>query len=187
MPICRHLVRVGSLGNVGLFDSVDATRYRRGTRVICRTARGLELGEILSPWESLDASLAGRDADGQVLRPVTVEDDLLLARIAKRQDEAFAACARLVEARGLGAVLVDVELLFDGSSLYFYFLGETTPELESLTAELAEAYEAEVQFRRFAETLATGCGPDCGTDQAAGCQSGSCSSCVLAASCGTRK
>ena len=30
------------------------------------------------------------------------------------------------------AVLLEVEQLFDGGTLYFYFLGELTPEVESL-------------------------------------------------------
>ena len=45
---------------------------------------------------------------------------------------------RLAE-RGSSAVLVDVEHLFDGQSLYFYFLGPGGPELDVLTTELADA------------------------------------------------
>src|SRR4051794_28895219 len=45
----HHLVRVGVLGHVGRFTSVDATRFPRGARVVVRTSRGLELGEILAP------------------------------------------------------------------------------------------------------------------------------------------
>jgi len=172
---------------VGYFDAVDGTCYPRTARVVCRTARGIEVGEVLSRLNEFDEARLGRDADGQVLRAVTVEDDLLLDRIARRQDEAFAACVRLLEQRRMAAALVDVELLFDGSSLYFFFLGEVTTELEDLTAELAEVYEAEVQFRRFAETLTNGCGPDCGSEAGGGCASGACSSCAVAAACGTRQ
>ena len=86
-------------------------------------------------------------------------------------------------------VLVDVEHLFDGQSLFFYFLGETTPELDALTSELAELYEAQVQFRKFTDTLTAGCGPHCGTEQAGsgGCGSGGCSTCAVAGACGTKR
>ena len=87
--------------------------------------------------------------------------------------------------RGLAAVLMDVELLFDGASLYFYFLGDVSPEVERLTDELAEAYEAKVQFRRFTEAVVEGCGPDCGTEAAAGCGDG-CSTCGLVIECKTK-
>ncbi len=42
---------------------------------------------------------------------------------------------------------MEVEYLFDGRTLCFYFLGEMTPELDVVTAELAEVYEAEAQLR----------------------------------------
>ena len=55
-----------------------------------------------------------------------------------------------------------------------------TPELDALTAELAEVYEAKAQFRKFAETLTAGCGPHCGTEaEGGGCGSGGCSTCAV--------
>jgi hypothetical protein len=119
-----------------------------------------------------------RPCDGALLRRITVEDDLLIARLEKNRDEAFAACSRRLAQLDCPAVLLDVEHLFDGQSLYFYFLGDTTPQLDALTAELAEVYEAKAQLQKFAETLTAGCGPHCGTDQAAGCTT-ACGSCAL--------
>lgn len=179
-----HLVRVGALGQVGRFDSVDGVRYARGARVICRTGRGLEVGEVLVPAEG-----NGHAADGELLRRVTVQDELLLARLERHRDEAYRACSTLLTQRGHSAVLLDVEHLFDGQSLYFYFLGEVTPELAALTSELAAAYETRVQFHQFVETLTAGCGPGCGTEEAAGqgCSSGACSSCAAATACGPRR
>jgi len=178
----QHFVRVGLLGSVGRFADADRGAYARGMRVVCRTARGLEVGEVLSPAEA-DAD---RPCDGTLLRRITVEDDLLLARLEKNRDEAFAACSeRLGELRS-PAVLVDVEHLFDGQSLYFYFLGEGGPELDAVTAELAEVYEAKAQLQKFAETLTAGCGPNCGTEEGGGCGSGGCSSCAVVGACGTR-
>ncbi|MEO8493521.1 MAG: PSP1 C-terminal domain-containing protein [Planctomycetota bacterium] len=171
------------MGHVGRFDSVDGILYPRHARVICRTARGLEIGEVLSTSD-LDA----HEADGALVRRLTVEDDLLLTRIERNRDEAFRACNELLVERNLPAVLMDVEHLFDGQSLYFYFLGEISPEVESLTGELAAAYETQVQFEKFAETLTAGCGPGCGTEAATGqgCANGSCASCAVASACGSR-
>ena len=151
---------------------------------MCRTARGLELGEVLNRADDV----AG-EPDGTVLRRVTVSDQLLAERIERNRREAFDACQQLLNSRGVAAVLMDVEHLFDGRSLYFYFLGETTSELDAITSELAETYDAEVQFRRFAQTLTEGCGPDCGTEsaQGGGCGTGGCSSCAVAAACGKGK
>src|SRR5206468_10275633 len=71
---CSHLVRVGVMGNVGRFASPDAVHYPRGARVIVRTTRGLETGEVLS--NGADASPDLLNADGALLRAMTVEDAL---------------------------------------------------------------------------------------------------------------
>jgi cell fate regulator YaaT (PSP1 superfamily) len=182
----QHFVRFGIPGYVGCFASAEAERLARGTRVVLRTSRGLEVGEVLSALEDVAANAS--PADGTLLRRITVEDDLLLARLEKHRDEAFRACVRLLEERRIPAALVDVEHLFDGQSLLFYFIGHTPPELEGITQELAEAYDALVQFRKFTETLTAGCGPGCGTDDAEnGCGNGGCATCVVASACSTRK
>lgn len=184
-----HYVRVGLLGQVGRFRSVDAARYARATRVVVRTVRGLELGEVLGAADdaSIPPDAAVGASDGTILRRLTVEDQLLEARLERHRHEAFAACQQRLAQAGAAATLVDVEHLFDGGGLYFYFLGEVPDDVERLTAELAEVYDANVQFRRFAETLTAGCGPDCGTEHASGGGCTSCATgCVVADACRTR-
>jgi hypothetical protein len=178
----QHLVRVGALATVGRFVSVDAVSYPRGSQVVVRTGRGLELGEVLSPpGEQPDAP----SPDGSIVRGVTIEDQLLAARLEKNRQAAFAACTARLAERSMPAVLVDVEQLFDGQTLLFYFLGEMTAEVEALTTELAELYEAHVQFRKFAEAVTEGCGPGCGTESAAGCKT-CVTGCAVASACSTR-
>lgn len=206
----EHLVRIGCLGHVGRFSSVEPRRFGRGTRVVCRTSRGLEVGEILTAVEGSPTDVApgeaesrfgsagssaitatpsrhdvsaGRTGDGQILRRVTVEDELLLARLARHSRSAYDACTQLLRERGLNDLLLEVEHLFDGQSLYFYFLGTPSTEVEQLTHELAMAYDARAQIGKFADALTTGCGPDCGTERASGCGSHGCSSCAATSGC----
>jgi len=180
-----HLVRYSLLGEVGRFVSADMSVYPRKSRVIVRSTRGLEVGEVLA--EPLPIESAHR-TDGQILRRMTVEDELLVARLEKHRHSAFEACSTLLRENNVPAVLMDVEHLFDGAGLFFYFLGEIPAEAEQFTQQLAEAYETTVEFRKFAETLAEGCGPGCGTEAAMG-QGGcdNCTSCAVAAACGTKK
>ncbi len=169
------------MGAIGRFDALDFHRYPRDTRVICRTARGLELGDILCLMDEPSSE----QNDGQILRRVGSEDELILQRLDRFRDKAFKACQQLIVQRGLSAVLVDVEHLFDGESVYFYFLGDVDPELEKLTAELGTTYENKVRFRKFAETLANGCGPDCGTGEG-NCGANGCGSCAISGGCGAK-
>ena len=185
----QHLVQVGLMGIVGCYDAIDFRSYDRDTRVICRTDRGLEAGKVLCDVADGGSYLPDGSvgfASGQLLRESGREDDLILERLERHRDRAFQACEKLLAEQGIVATLVDVEHLFDGESIFFYFLGEMTPELESVTARLAETYERKVRFKKFAETLANGCGPDCGTGESA-CSSGGCGSCSLAGGCGSKK
>jgi hypothetical protein len=178
----QHFVRVGVLGSVGRFAAADQKRYARGTRVVCRTLRGLEVGEVLA---AVDTSTE-EPCDGSLLRRLTIEDDLLLARLEKNRAAALDACNSRLAQLSAPPVLLDVEHLFDGQSLIFYFLGDTPPELDSLTAELADLYEAKAQLQKFADTLTHGCGPLCGTEEGGGCSTGGCSTCAVVGACGTK-
>jgi hypothetical protein len=171
---------MGALGN---YSAADALRYPRGARVIVRTPRGLEIGDVVAPPDP--AGFASAQPDGVILRRMTVEDQLLEARLLKKRDAAYDACRRQLADRGIEAVLLDVEHLFDGQTLVFYFLGTPPPEIEALTAELAETYDAAAQFRQFTDTLLAGCGPDCGTEEGGGCKSCS-TGCAVAGACSAR-
>jgi cell fate regulator YaaT (PSP1 superfamily) len=170
------------MGHVGRFASLDAVRYARAARVIVRTARGLETGEVLSWGEDIHRS----QTDGVILRGMTVEDELLEGRLNRHKHRAFQACSARIMDLGLNVTLIDVEHLFDGRSLFFYFLGEAPPELDRVLTELAAVYDANVQFRRFSDTLTAGCGPGCGTEAGGGCGE-ACGSCAISGACGTRK
>jgi PSP1 C-terminal conserved region len=191
----NHLVRVGRLGQIGSFAAFDRTCYPRRARVIVRSERGLELGEVLSsPGGALgQQALQGGSPNqpvlvGAILRGATEADELLALRLERNRQGALAACTARLTRLEQPVALVDVEHSFDGRMLRFYFLGETTAEVEALVAELAELYEAEVQIRGFTETLTNGCGPGCGTDEATGGGCTSCSTgCAVAGACGTRR
>lgn len=179
----HHLVRVGVLGQVGRFTSVDGLLFPRHSQVIVRTSRGVERGEVLSPPGADDASHA---ADGSLLRGMTPEDHLLAARLDERRSAAAEACAARLAELSAGVTLLDVEHLFDGRTIWFYFLGEVTPAVEALVAELAEVYEAQVQFRRYSDALAHGCGPECGTEHAPGGCATCTTGCGISSVCAAR-
>ncbi len=176
-----HVVRFGTLGHVGRFSSRDHDPFPRGHRVVVQTGRGIETGEVLTLEETHQAD--DSSLDGTLLRAMTVEDELLDARLQQNRLTAIEQCSARITELELPVSLIDVEPLFDGQALVFYFLGEETPEVELLVAELTETYETEVQFRRFAQAVEDGCGPDCGTSAAGGCGSCADGGCSLAKAC----
>ena len=108
---------------------------------------------------------------------------MIVNRLDKFRDRAYSACSQLLDDRSINAVLVDVEHLFDGESVYFYFMGDVDPRLEAITSELATTYERKVKFKKFAETLASGCGPECGTRD---CSSTGCATCAAGGGCAAK-
>lgn len=183
MSASPYLLQVGLMGVVGLFLSPSSRDFPKGSRVICRTERGLEIGSVLCKLEAVEE--VNLPVTGQLLRPVSKDDQLIIERLERYRDRAFEACSKLIQQQQWKAHLVDVEHLFDGQSVFFYFLGDVPPETDTLTEQLGSEYERKVRFKKFAETLAKGCGPDCGTP-AGGCSSGGCGSCSLSTKCHPR-
>ncbi|MEE2826333.1 MAG: PSP1 C-terminal domain-containing protein [Planctomycetota bacterium] len=179
-----YLVKIGLMGMIGRYDAPDYRQYERDAQVICRTPRGLEVGRVLC---DLNAPGEARETEqqGQLLRSTTAADELLLERLQRHRDRAFQACENLLKERQIDAILVDVEHLFDGESIFFYFLGEVPAQVHDITARLGDLYEQKVKFRKFRDTLRDGCGPGCGTSQS-GCSSQGCGQCSLSGGCGAR-
>ena len=177
--MCDHLVRVGSLGMLARFRSLEGEVFQRGVSVVCRTSRGLEFGSILNVLRSESSNFP---QTGQILRAATPEDHLLWSRMQRHRLQAMDACQLLLDQHASRSVLMDCEVLFDGQSILFYFLGDVSDEVSALTDELAATYEAKAELKQFADAMTLGCGPDCGTE-AGGCSSGGCSTCQLASSC----
>ena len=162
------LVRVGAMGQVGRFRPALPAVLRKGQRVVVRTRRGLETGEFLSESQSEFGDL---DAvtDGEFLRAMTPEDDLLASRLERRRHEAFSSCETCLRERDIPAQLVDVETLFDGGAIVFYSSATRRPKPRPSSGELAEKFAAEIRLTDFANLLEHGCGPACGTEEGAGC------------------
>jgi len=198
-------VRIGNWGEIARCRVGGGGPYRRGTRVICRTARGLEVGQVTAE----DAELTPRDVASElasaasttatraarlpefaelptILRATTAEDELLIARLERYRRDAMEACRRSLAAAGSSAVLLEVDQVFDAGTLIFYFLSDPDPSDQQIVQQLAERYESKVRSGHFAKLLAKGCGPSCGTKDCgseaegqSGC-SGTCAVCVVA-------
>lgn len=195
------LVRVGRHGQIGKFRCSEPLRLQRGSRVVCRTARGIEVGEVLNllgpsipeekvPEEKVPEETATEEteqlvADGTVLRLMSPEDELLWGHLRQLGEQAHVACERWLGKQDQPFVLLEVEPLLDGKTLYFHFLSEIDPCVQEHLDQLVEIYEHEVSESPFAHLLEQGCGPGCGTaDAKNGCGTkGGCAVCKIATVC----
>lgn len=171
----HYAVRVGMHGQVGRFLASDS-RYRRGTQVICRTARGLEVGQVLGDLE-WSCPAGAHEFDGRIVRALAAEDQLFWQQLKLLAENAYAACQVWLSHSGLPDRLLDVEALLDGRTLYFHFLDGVSSPTEQQIAELVSIYQQTIASSEFAQLVEKGCGPGCGTTAAKGCGS-ACSTCT---------
>ncbi len=185
-----YFCRVGCHGQVGKFRSLSSEPLERGHEVVVRTARGVEIGEVLSsrltgeshPNEESRSRV--EDFDGKLLRRATPEDRLLRKHLFEAAQEAFESCQSLLRELDCRDCLVDVEPMMDGKTLYFHFLGTPDDQLASSLQPLAETFRETVMASQFAKLLDEGCGPGCGSEEKGGCgDGGTCSVCVIAQAC----
>ena len=178
-----YLVRVGKLGQIGRFRTLQEAVFRRGARVVCRTQRGVEIGQILGPAQLKQSTIDL--ADGRLLRGMTVEDEILWGHLQEQADQAQNRCQKWLSEHDVAGLLIDVEPLLDGKTLYFHFLADVSPEIQHHLDQLAAIYERSVRESKFAQLLEHGCGPGCGTEEATnGCGSkGGCAVCHVASKC----
>ncbi|MEM8734136.1 MAG: hypothetical protein AAGG44_07935 [Planctomycetota bacterium] len=178
------LVRVGIHGQVGRFASPNDSGFRRRSRVLCKTSRGLEVGQVLSSQVATPGQ-----ADGMILREMGPDDELLWGHLQALASEANQDCQEWLHNRGCDAVLLEVEPLMDGRTLYFHFLNDRLADegLQQHVDHLAQVFEEKARNSEFAAQLEKGCGPGCGTEAAVnGCGSkGGCAVCKLASACKT--
>ena len=143
----KYIVRHGSTRLLGVFTS--RSNYRRGSRVIARTNRGMEVGEVLS--EATDHALAQlkEPTSGQILRVMSAQDENELSHILSTEAEEFSACQRHVNELGLQMELVDVEHLFGGERVVVYYLAEQRVDFRELVKKLAGEFQTRIEMRHI--------------------------------------
>ena len=160
------VVRFGALKMVGEFPYGGTVKPGCGSKIVVRTFRGTELGEMLTstcPNSGCGKSVSrkemlqyiqnsgGRDypfyADGRALRVADVAD-LDRQNQLEQSRHALRLQARDVAARlGVKVKITDVEPILGGETLTVYYLAEERAELRDLIRELSVAFRTRVDLR----------------------------------------
>lgn len=181
------LVRIGTMSGIGRFRIGVVGRIQRGSRVVCRSQRGLEVGHVLHPV-TLPARNGHDLSDGWILRQMTPEDELLWGHLEHLSREARDKCCQWLIDQRIDATLIEVEPLLDGKTLYFHFLASVEAIVQQHLDSLVKVYQRSVAKSQFAQLLEHGCGPGCGTELAKnGCGTkGGCAICQIVGACASK-
>ena len=144
-----YVVRYGVMRFLGVFSTSAGREYRRGAKVVARTDRGLEAGEVLCE-AAPDALAQLRDPGaGQILREMMPEDLNELGRIRQQARAEMETCQQHVDRLGLKMQLVDVEHIFGGERVVIYYLSESRVDFRELVRTLAGEFQTRIEMRQI--------------------------------------
>jgi cell fate regulator YaaT (PSP1 superfamily) len=160
------VVRFGALKYIGEFPYTGDARPGCGSRLVVRTFRGTEIGEMLTstcPNSGCSKSVSrqemlryiensgGRDypffTDGRVLRIATKEDLEVQAAIEQSRHELRLRAREIAQRLRLSCRIVDVEPILGGECITVYCCSEERVDLRDLGRELSHAFRARVELR----------------------------------------
>jgi cell fate regulator YaaT (PSP1 superfamily) len=146
----RYVVRFGAMRLLGVFSAArEGNQFTRGDRVIVRTDRGLEIGEVLLEASERVLSCLIDPPQGQILRRMTVDDEREATRIRRQATEEIKICERIVAELGLQMELVDVEHVFGGERIIVYYLADGRVDFRELVKRLAAEFHTRIEMRQI--------------------------------------
>jgi cell fate regulator YaaT (PSP1 superfamily) len=145
----RWIVRHGVMRFLGDFEPGEGIACHRGLRVIARTERGLEVGDVLCEATPQAMTMITEPTHGQIVRLLTSDDQSAAERLKDKERQEFDAGIRFIQQRQLQMALVDVEHLFGGERIIFYFLSEKRVDFRELVKDLAREFQTRIEMRQI--------------------------------------
>ena len=161
------VVRFGAMKLVGEFPTNGDIKPGCGTKLIVRTFRGVELGEMLtttcqnagcgksvSRKELLEfiKNSGGKDypfyTNGRVLRVATMEDMDRQEALEQSRHPMKLDTRRRVERLGLSMHIVDTEPILGGERLTIYYTAEERTDFRELIRELGIEHGTRIEMRQ---------------------------------------
>jgi cell fate regulator YaaT (PSP1 superfamily) len=144
-----YIVRHGTIRFLGQFEAPETLTCPRGANVVVRTERGLEAGQVLCDANPRAMAMIPEPTKGRILRLFEFEDLATLQRQREAERKELAACQQFISQRKLQMELVDVEHLFGGERIVFYFLAEKRVDFRELVKDLARAFQTRIEMRQI--------------------------------------
>ena len=146
----QYIVRYGATRNVGEFSDRNGQAHTRLCPVIVRSDRGVEWGEVLCPaTEQTRAYVGNNVTKGKILRAAGEPEYRRLEEVRAKEQEEFDGCEELIRERKIQMQLVDVEHLYGGERVIFYYLAEKRVDFRELVKALAKLYRTRIEMRQI--------------------------------------
>lgn len=145
-----YIVRYGSTRIVAEFHYKGERELKRSTSVLVRSDRGIEWGEILCPANDRTREYLGKsDQAGRILRPADDAAWKKLDELHLSERDVFKGGQELIAEHKLNMNLVDVEKVFGGERIVFYYLAEQRVDFRELVKSLARKFQTRIEMRQI--------------------------------------
>lgn len=145
----KYITRYGSMRLLGVLATRSEDQYARGDRVVVRTNRGLETGEVLREASENAIKQMKNPSNGQILRRMSQDDSAELERLQDQQKDYFRRSQQIVARLELKMELAEVEKLFGGERLIIYYISEDRVDFRELVKELAAEFQMRIEMRQI--------------------------------------
>ena len=144
-----YIVRYGVMRIVGEYEAPEGQSFARQARVVIRGDRGLELADVLCPATPEAVAKLPEPTRGHIVRAATDDDRRREQHLKGLRNAVYDRAAALIAEHRLAMQLVDVEHLFGGERIVFYFLAEKRVDFRELVKDLAREYQTRIEMRQI--------------------------------------
>lgn len=134
---------------LGVLGTRNEEQFTRGDRVVVRTNRGLETGEVLCEATENAIRQMKNPSNGQIIRFMSTEDRLELEKLQAQQLDYFKRSQQIVAQYDLDMELAEVEKLFGGERLIVYYISEDRVDFRELVKALATEFQMRIEMRQI--------------------------------------
>ncbi|MCC6507523.1 MAG: signal peptidase [Pirellulaceae bacterium] len=142
-----YIVRCGVTRTLHVMQARQ--EYSRNMRVIARTARGLEVGDVLCVADDNAIAQLVDPPGGSIQRELTVDDARELAHLVAKADEESDVCLNVIRELGLEMDLVEIERIFGGERMVIYYLAEGRVDFRELVRRLAHEFQTRIEMKQI--------------------------------------
>ena len=160
------LARYGRMGLLGWFEHNLSNISKIKTKIIIKTPRGMELGDVVGPFnykaghfkntcEQVDEYFCKKTKEyplsggGAFVRYATKEDLMEAKHLEASSRDELKCCAKFIKEMNLDMKVVDAEHLFGGERIVVYFTSNGRVDFRELVKRLAREYQTRIEMRQI--------------------------------------
>ena len=139
-------VRFREVGKIRYF-AMNNLRLKAGDYVIADTRRVKEFGKVLVVKNVKNIESILNDYE-KLLKKATEADIKKNKHNFKKENEAKIICEKKIKEFSLKMKIIDVEYLFDGNKIIFYFVSDSRVDFRELVKSLASIFKVRIELHQ---------------------------------------